>query len=246
MQSLIERYRNQLLTLNYASKTVKSNIFYLNRFLAWLKENGISEGSAVTRDIIRDYQTNLYEEINNHTGEPNSVTYQNRNLLVIKSFFRFLSADDYLVGDPAKGISYAKEPQRLPRSILTQSEAKKILHAPDTRTVLGYRDRAILEVLYSTGIRKEELLNILLADVDYHDGFIRINCGKGKKDRVVPVGKIACRYLENYIKAVRPSLIRKPNNNHLFLSLRGNRLSKNMVWEIVKSYAGKAKMIKKI
>ncbi len=246
MQSLIERYRNQLLTLNYASKTVKSNVFYLNRFLAWLRENGIREIVAVTRDVIRDYQTNLYEEINKHTGEPNSVTYQNRNLLVIKSFFRFLFENDYLVGDPAKGIPYAKEPQRLPRSILTQSEAKKILHAPDTKTVLGYRDRAILEVLYSTGIRKEELLNILLSDVDYHDGFIRINCGKGRKDRVVPVGKIACRYLENYIKAVRPSLIRKPNNSHVFLSLRGNRLSKNMVWEIVKSYAEKAKMNKNI
>jgi len=246
MSNLIEKYRAHLITLNYAVKTVKGNLFYLNRFLAWLKETGISEITAVTRDIARDYQTHLYEEINSYTGEPNSVTYQNRNLLVVKSFFRFLSENDYLVGDPAKNIAYAKEPQRLPRSILTQSEAKKVLHAADTKTVLGYRDRTILEVLYSTGIRKEELLNILLTDVDYNDGLIRINCGKGKKDRVVPLGKIACRYLENYIKAVRPSLIRNPYNNHLFLSLRGNRLSKNMIWEIVKSYSGKAKMKKNI
>jgi integrase/recombinase XerD len=246
MQSLIERYRDHLITLNYAEKTVKGNLFYLNRFLAWLREIGITELAAVTRYIVSDYQTYLYEEINSHTGEPNSVTYQNRNLLVVKSFFRFLSENDYLVGDPAKNIPYAKEPQRLPRSILTQSEAKKVLHAPDTKTVLGYRDRTILEVLYSTGIRKEELLNILLTDVDYNDGLIRINCGKGKKDRVVPLGKIACRYLENYIKAVRPSLIRNPYNNHLFLSLRGNRLSKNMAWEIVKSYSEKAKMKKNI
>lgn len=246
MQSLIERYRDQLIILNYAVKTVKGNIFYLNRFLAWLKESGIGEITAVTRDVVRDYQTHLYEEINSRTGEPNSVTYQNRNILVVKSFFKFLSENDYLVGDPAKNIAYAKEPQRLPRSILTQSEAKKVLHAPDTKTVLGYRDRTILEVLYSTGIRKEELLNILLTDVDYNDGLVRINCGKGKKDRVVPLGKIACRYLENYIKAVRPSLIRNPYNNHLFLSLRGNRLSKNMIWEIVKSYSGKAKIKKTI
>jgi integrase/recombinase XerD len=246
MQTLRDKYRDYLLTLNYAKKTIQSYVFYLNRFFAWLRESGIGELAAVTRDIVRDYQTHLFEEINASTGQPNAVTYQNRSLQTVKSFFHFLSENDYLVGDPAKSIPYAREPQRLPRSILTQSEAKKVLHAPDTKTVLGYRDRTILEVLYSTGIRKEELLNILLTDVDYNDGLIRINCGKGKKDRVVPIGRIACRYLENYIKAVRPSLIRDPYNNHLFLSLRGNRLSKNMVWQIVKSYAGKAKIKKTI
>jgi integrase/recombinase XerD len=246
MQTLRDKYRDYLLTLNYAKKTIASYVFYLNRFFAWLRETGVGELAAVTRDAVRDYQTHLFEEINSNTGQPNAVTYQNRSLQAVKSFFRFLSENDYLVGDPAKSIPYAREPQRLPRSILTQSEAKKVLHAPDTKTVLGYRDRTILEVLYSTGIRKEELLNILLTDVDYNDGLIRINCGKGKKDRVVPLGRIACRYLENYIKAVRPSLIRDPYNNHLFLSLRGNRLSKNMVWQIVKSYAVKAKIKKTI
>lgn len=245
MQNLINRYCAHLKTLNYAVKTIKGQQFYLNRFLAWLKGIGIEEIAAVTKDVVMDYQAHLFEEIN-FRGQPNTVFSQNRNLQAVKSFFRFLSENDYIVGDPAKNVSYAKEPQRLPRSILTQSEAKKVLHAPDTKTVLGYRDRTILEVLYSTGIRKEELLNIRLTDVDYADGFIRINCGKGRKDRVVPLGKIACRYLENYITGVRPSLIRNPHNNHLFLSLRGNRLSKNMIWEIVKSYAVKAKMKKNI
>jgi integrase/recombinase XerD len=245
MQSLIEKYRNQLITLNYAKRSIEGLVFYLNRFLTWLKEMGISEITAVNKDIVRDYQTHLFEEIN-HRGQPNTVFHQNKKLQAVKSFFRYLSENDYLVGDPTKDISYARQPKRLPRSILTQSEAKKVLHAPDTKTVLGYRDRTILEVLYSTGIRKEEVLNLLLADVDYNEGYIRINAGKGQKDRVVPLGKIACRYLENYIKAVRPSLIRNPYNNHIFLSLRGNRLSKNMIWTIVKSYAGKAKLKKNI
>lgn len=246
MELLRDKYRDHLITLNFAKKSVASYVFYLNRFFAWLRENGVSDLAAVTRDIVRDYQTHIFEEINAHTGQPNAVTYQNRALQAVKAFFRFLVENDYLVGDPAKSIPYAREPQQLPRSILTQSEAKKLLHAPDTKTVLGYRDRTILEVLYSTGIRKEELNNILLTDVDYHDGIIRINQGKGKKDRVVPIGKIACRYLENYIKAVRPSLIRDPYNNHLFLSLRGNKLSKNMVWQIVKTYTEKAKIKKTI
>lgn len=242
---LKEKYRAHLTILNYSEKTVKGHIFYLNRFFKYLRELGIPALTAVTKDTIRDYQTHLYEEIN-FKGQPNSVSTQNNNLKVVKSFFRFLSENDYLVGNPAKDISYAKTPKRLPRSILTQAEMKKLLHAPDAKTALGYRDRCILEILYSTGIRKEELLNTLLTDVDYNDGFIRINSGKGRKDRIVPLGRIACRYLENYIKAVRPSLIRDPYNHHLFLSMKGNRLSKNMVWELVKRYAKKAKIKKNI
>jgi integrase/recombinase XerD len=246
METFRDKFCDHLVALNYAKKTVKSYTFYLNRFFAWCRGNGIGELAAATRDAIRDYQTYLFEEINPNTGQPNAVTYQNISLRAVKTFFRFLSETDYLVSDPAKSISYAREPQRLPRSILTQAEMKRLLAAPNTKTVLGYRDRTILEVLYSTGIRKEELNNILITDVDYNDGIIRINQGKGKKDRVVPIGKIACRYLENYIKAVRPSLIRDPYNNHLFLSLKGSKLSKNMVWTIVKNCVKKAKIKKTV
>lgn len=244
MTDLAEKYQKHLTVLNFAPGTIKGHLFYLNRFFRFLKEKGTGEITAVTRDTIQDYQTRLYEEIN-YRGEPNSVRTQNNALKVVKSFFRFLAEQGYLVGDPAKDISYAKAPKRLPRSILTPSEMRKLLQAPDTRTALGYRDRALLEVLYSTAIRKEEVINLLLQDVDYHEGFIQVNSGKGRKDRVVPVGKIACRYLENYIKAVRPSLIRDPYNHHLFLSLKGNKLSKNMVWEIVRRYTKKAR-IKKV
>lgn len=240
-----DKYREHLTVLGYAKSTINGHIFSLNRFFKYLMDQNVDKIAAVTKEMIRDYQTHLFEEIN-FKGDPNSVCTQNNKLKVVKAFFRFLAEYDYLAGDPAKDITYAREPQRLPRSILTPSEAKKLLHAPDTKTVLGYRDRTILEVLYSTGIRKEEVNNILLTDVDYKEGFIRINQGKGKKDRVVPIGKIACRYLENYIKAVRPSLIRDPYNNHLFLSMKGNRLSKNIVWEIVKRYAKAAKLKKNI
>lgn len=245
LKNFKDKYREHLAVMNYAAGTIKSHAFYLNRFFRYLHENNIEEIAAVTKDTIRDYQVYLYQEIN-YRGQPNSAAAQNNALKVVKSFFRFLAENNYIVGDPAKDISYAKTPKRLPRSILSQIEAKKVLHAPDTKTTLGYRNRTIIEVLYSTAIRKEEINNLLIRDVDYNDGFIRINSGKGDKDRVVPIGKIACRYLENYIKAVRPSLIRNPYNNHLFLSLRGNKLSKNMVWEIVKSYAKKAKLKKNI
>jgi integrase/recombinase XerD len=245
MQSLVERYRTHLVTLNYAHRSIEGLCAYLTRFIAWLTDKGVTDIAAVTKDMISNYQVHLFEEINKR-GRPNTVCHQNKKLQAVKSFLQFLAENDYLVSDPAKTVSYAREPKRLPRSILASSEMRKLLHTPDTKTVLGYRDRTILEILYSSGIRKEELLNLLLADVDYNDGFLRINAGKGNKDRVVPIGRIACRYLENYIKAVRPSLIRDPYNNYLFLSLRGKRLSKNMVWEIVKSYSRKAKIKKTV
>ena len=245
MNDLKEKYQKQMTILNYAQGTISGYAFYLNRFLKYLRQNNITNITDVTKDTIRDYQTHLYEEINRR-GEPNSVLSQNNALKVVKQFFRFLCEENYIVGDPAKNITYAKAPKRLPRSILTKTETRRILRTPDTKTTLGYRDRAILEVLYSSAIRKEEINKLLLQDVDYHDGFIRINSGKGKKDRVVPIGKIACRYIENYIKAIRPSLIKDPYNNHLFLSMKGNKMSKNVVWEIVKRYTKKAKLKKTI
>jgi integrase/recombinase XerD len=245
LQAFAEKYRQHLTVRNYAPRTISGDIFYLNRFFKYLAEMGITDISAITKDTIRDYQTHLYEAIN-RKGQPNTVSYQNGNLKSVKAFFRFLAANNYLVSDPAKDISYAKTPKRLPRSILDQREMKKLLHAPNNKTALGYRDRTVLEVLYSSGIRKEELINLQLADVDYHDGFVRINSGKGSKDRVVPIGKIACRYLENYIKAVRPMLVKNLHINNVFLSLKGNRLSKNVVWEIVKRHSKKAKTKKNV
>lgn len=245
IDTLKDKYRQHLAILNFSANTVKGHIFHLNRFLKYLRENDIGDITSITKETIRHYQTHLYEEIN-FKGLPNSAAAQNNALSVVKSFFRFLCENNYLSNDPAKDIPYARIPKRLPRSILTQSEMRKLLHAPDTKTVLGYRDRTILEVLYSSGIRKEEINGILLEEVDYQEGFIRINKGKGGKDRVVPIGRIACRYLENYIKAVRPSLIKNPHNNHLFLSLKGNRLSKNVVWKMVKQYAKRAGIKKNV
>lgn len=245
LETFRDKYREHMTILNYAAGTIKGHVFYLKQFFKYLREMNISEISGITKDVVRDYQTYLFEEIN-PKGQPNCVLTQNNKLKDVKCFLKFLAEYGYIVSDPSKDIPYAKKPKRLPRSILTPPEAKKVLHAPDTKTVLGYRDRTILEMLYSTAIRKEELLNVLLVDVDYNDGFIRINSGKGNKDRVVPLGKIACRYIENYIKAVRPSLIKNPYNNHLLLSLKGNKLSKSQLGEIVKRYAKKAKLKKTI
>lgn len=243
--ALSNGYIRSLKVRNFSIRTIAATTWKLNKFLDYLTAQGIDLVDRISAQTIRDYQMSLYQSIN-RKGRPNTVGYQNGLLSTAKNFTRYLKENDYIVSDPGRNVAYAKEPKRLPRGILTPAEARKIIHAPDTTTVLGYRDRTIMEVLYSSGIRKSELNNLTLADVDYHDGFLRIIEGKGRKDRIVPIGRIACRYLENYIKSVRPELIRDPYNQYLFLTFRGRRFSKNAVWELIKKYAKKAKIKKNV
>ncbi len=245
LERLARAYLEHLQVRNLARRTIRDRQWKLDKFFAFLQERGITRPELINQGLILEYQAGLYHTVNSR-GRPNTIGYQNGMLAAVKGFTRFLRQRDILVSDPGRDVAYGKVPQALPRSVLSRSEARRIINAPDTFCIIGYRDRTILEVLYSTGIRKEELNNLQLDDVDYHDGFLRIIRGKGRKDRMVPLGRIACRYLENYIRSVRPELITDPYNNHLFLTFRGNRLSKNVVWELVKKYAKQAGIKKNV
>jgi integrase/recombinase XerD len=240
-----EKYLERLQVLNFAKRTIEGRRYALFKFFRFLGKMGVPDVAAVTRDLVRDYQTHLHEETNDQ-GEPFSVGTQNNNLKAAKLLFRFLKEEDYLAQDPSRDVPYAKVPKRLPRSILTRKEVSKLLRAPDTHSLMGYRDRAMLEVFYSTGLRNSELGALKVEDVDTMEGYIRVNLGKGGKDRVVPLGKIACRYVENYIKAVRPHLAKDPANRWLFLSLRGGPMSRTVIAQTVRRCAKKAKMGKPV
>lgn len=244
LEKLADEFEISRKVRNLKKRTLSETRRHLNQFFDYLAQRNISHVDEITKEVIKEYQIALYEYINPR-GRPNSIGHQNSVFRSVKQFFEYLKDSGYIVSNPAKTISYAKEPKTLPKSILTPSEARKILHAPDIKSVIGYRDRTILEIFYSSGIRKTELRNLTLSDVDYHDGFLRIQ-GKGDKDRVVPIGRIACRYLENYIKSVRPELIKDPYNNYLFLSVRGNQINQSMPWVLIKKYAKKARIKKNI
>lgn len=244
LDSLIQEFLKTLKVRNLSPSHIKGVAWRLGKFLLYLAGREITEVTGITKEVIAGFQIEQYERIN-QMGKPNSVGHQNQMLAAVKQLTSYLKEYDYLVSDPARDIRYAKTPKSLPRGILTPTEARKILHAPDTKSVIGYRDRTILELLYSTGIRKDELIGLTLGDVDYTDGFLRV-IGKGNKERVVPLGRIACRYLENYIKSVRPELLRDPYEKTVFLSQRHRPLSKNMVWELTKRHARKAKITKNV
>ncbi len=236
----LEKCGERMRVLNYADHTWVMYSSHLRRFFSYLKEMGVTELSAVTKDHVRGYQTYFHERLTPE-GQPHAVATQNLALMAVKTFFRLMREEEYLASDPARDIPFAKQPQRLPASILTSKEARKVLEAPDLVTAMGYRDRAVLELLYSTGMRTSEVGALKLQDVDTNGGYARVNQGKGGKDRVVPLGRIASRYLENYIRSVRPLLVRKdPTNPYLFITLRGSRFGADVIWLMVKRCARKA------
>ena len=179
-------------------------------------------------------------------GGARGVINQNGILAAVKSFCRFLKAEGYLANNPAEGIEYARQPASLPRNVLTPEEAKRIIESVDTTTVLGYRDRTILEVLYVTGIRNEELRNLTMADVNLEEGLLRVNHGKGDKDRLTPLGQIASQCLETYLKGIRPELLGLRRCDRLFLSYRGHPIDAHSVGDLVKRHARLAKIKKHV
>jgi len=244
IKEAVNEYLESLKVQNFSKLTIKVLICRLNRFLAFLDKNGIARIDLLTREIIQAYQIDEFHRINNN-GRTNTTRTQNSLLGAVKGLTDFLLEREYLLIDPARKIKFAKEAKTLPKNVLSQTEMKKLLKIPDTSSAIGYRDRTILEVFYTSAIRKSELEDLTIEDVDYSQGIMRVK-GKGQKERVVPIGRIACRYLENYIKSVRPMLANKKSTNHLFLSLRGNKFTDNLLLKMVKKYGKKAKLKKNV
>jgi integrase/recombinase XerD len=245
LTSHIDRYQQQLEILNRSPETRRITATYLRQLQCFLDEVKMSDVRAVTSTTLQDFQRWLFYRPTRR-GTVRQPASQNRVLSGIKGFFAFLQQEGILACNPAKLVTAAREPETLPRDVLTPQEARKIIERPDTGTVLGYRDRTILEVLYATGLRKSELMHLTAADVNLEEELLRINGGKGGKDRVSPLSRLACAFLENYIKVIRPELLRAHQSDRLFVSLRGRPISKNAVDALVQKYARLAKVEKHV
>lgn len=219
----ITRFLTDRTVRNFSPRTVENNAYDLQVFVRFMAARRIDSVETVTRDALHDFQEWLCRAPGKN-GKMRGVRNQYQFTTLIKTFFGWLRTDGILAHDPAKALEYARLPQELPRQVMTPNEARKILEGIDTSTAHGYRDRAILEVFYATGIRCQELINLRVPDVNLEEELLRINDGKGKKDRVVPLSRIACRYIETYLKAVRPELANERSGDRLFLSWRGHPL----------------------
>ena len=173
-------------------------------------------------------------------GAPRTAATLNRGLSAVKGFFQYLHEGGQLTSNPARVLVYAREPQPLPRNVLSPEQAKFVIDQVDLSTPLGYRDRAILEVLYATGIRKSELTHIQLSDLNFEDELLTVRKGKGGRDRVVPMSTIGCRFVANYIRHVRPHLLDGEPTETLFLSGQAHALGATTVSEVIRKTAKRA------
>lgn len=190
---------------------------------------------AVTRDTVVDFLASLYRQ----KLESRTVA---RHLVTIRNFFRFTQAQDWITTDPSITLESPRIRRTLP-GYLRIEEVERLLQQPDASTPLGLRDRAMLELLYSTGLRVSELISLRVPDLDAKVGSVRC-IGKGDKERIVPVGRKALGIIEKYLREARPKLLaaaRTGSTAHtLFVNRRGAALSRVGVWKILSTYGRRA------
>jgi integrase/recombinase XerD len=238
----VERFIEALKVASFSGRTIDSYRAHLAFFVGYLdNETDVEMITAVTPEILHSYQTWLYGVVD-EKGRALSIATQAARLSVVRSFFRHLVKSDVLVYDPAAGLQLPKRKGILPRSVLSRAEMARLLAAPDTTTPLGLRDRAMLELLYSTGIRNAELRALTVYDLDLDGGVVRISEGKNAKDRVVPLGQVAATWLREYLTESRPKLLaaRGGSEQRLFVSKTGRPLQPLGVIYPIRKHAKKA------
>lgn len=190
----------------------------------------------VSRQQITGYMTQLKEK-----GLAAATIA--RKLAAIKAFYRFMTAEGYMDANPAEVVEAGTKGIKLPR-VLSEDEVVRLLNQPDITTAEGFRDRTMLEVLYATGMRVSELINLTLERVDLNMKYI-IAFGKGSKERIVPLGSVAAKFLQQYLEKVRPKLTHAGRNtNIVFLAFGGHELTRQRFWQIIRAYGRKANINK--
>jgi len=216
------------LTTGASKNTLSAYRSDLKIFSQWLNETSLIE---VNKKLIQDYF--LYRQ-----STKISSSTQSRVLTCLHSFYQFLLDNNLINTDPTEQLSYPKLEKKLP-VFLNIQEVEKLLEAPNSSSLFGQRDRAMLELLYSCGLRVSELINLSYHNINIKEEFIRIH-GKGNKERILPMGEIAIDYLTTYESNSRPILLKNGQSDSYFLSNRGKAMSRQNFFYIIKAYATQA------
>jgi integrase/recombinase XerD len=248
----LEGFTTHMRSRNFSERTVETYLSNVRDFSTYCQSKNILRPSEVSRDLVHDYQHALFQrgaktrDESKNNGHHLSASTQANYLHAIRCLFRYLAASGVVLYDPTSTITLPRTPQLLPRVILSKGEIARILAQPNTKTALGYRDRAIMELMYACGLRVSELSALDLADVDLSRGLVTIRRGKGQKSRVVPMGEVAAEWMEGYLRAIRSKFTRDRNEQALFLSWRGKRIPRNSVLARVAHYTRAAKIKKRV
>ncbi len=239
MMPYVRQFLDWSAAMGYSAATVELRVQMLRRFVAWCAERGLEKPQDITRPILERYRRFVYHSRKaNH--EPLSFITQYNRLSPLKSFFKWLAKENYLLANPASELDLPRLHRRLPHHLLTHDDVERIVAQTMLHGERGIRDRAIIETLYSTGIRRNELRHVKLYDVETRHGTLMVREGKGKKDRMVPLGARACHWITRYVEEVRPSLVVEPDAGWLFLHDWGEPFEKNRLTDLVKKYIAHA------
>jgi len=235
LRSAVADHLVWLATHGYAETTVRTRRYELGYFCEFAEERGLSTPSEVTPSLVDSYQRHLFH-LKKANGQPLTFKTQSHRLVPLKMLFSWLATSERIAFNPAATLVLPKTERRLPEATLTREEVEAVLAVPDTTTAPGLRDRAILEVFYSTAIRRAELIGLRNGDIDYARGTLFVRQGKGGIDRHVPIGQRAIDWVLRYHDESRPLLCSTPDPGRLFLSTTGDGLCPEALSRLVSSY----------
>lgn len=235
---LMDAHLQRLAVKHQSPRTVETRRFALVLFVRWCQERDLRNPRQITRPILESYQRHVWHH-RTKAGKPLAIGTQIGRLAAMRGLFKWLCREGWLDADPAAHLEMPKEQHRLPADTLSESEVSAILGAPNVGDPLGIRDRAMLEVLYSTAIRRTELARLQLRDLHRERRTLHVD-GKGGKDRIVPVGARALLWVSRYLEEVRPLLCIHSDEQALFLTGYGRGFSANSLGNLVKTHIKRA------
>ena len=241
----LSEFEEDMLKRNFSPETIKLYKSYVMNFFRFLLNKEDHDLRGVTREDVLKYRQWI-EDYRTRKGRPYSHGSKELSVKCLKYFFKYLKRKNLILIDPSQALPHLKTIKSFPKCILTRKEMTRILTRPNLKTRVGYRDRTIMEILYSTAIRNKELINLSIYDLDLEHGMIRVNQGKGKKDRVVPVGKTAVNYLKEYLSEIRPKILKENFCKKLFINQYGKPLTGADLTKQIKRYSKMANLDKPV
>ena len=237
MLDLIRAYENYLSKVKQASaNTIASYMRDIRQFADWLRGSGVA-------NVVDASQLNISQYLGHLEDDGRSAATVSRNLASLKNFYSYVVSTGFLEKTPVVDIHVERGEKKLPQ-ILSGREIELLLAQPVCVDAKGYRDKAMLEVMYATGIRVTELIDLDLDDVNLELGIIK--CSSARKSRAIPLYPAALKALSNYLKDVRSTMLATPDESALFVNVNGQRMSRQGFWKILKHYQGTAKIDKEI
>jgi len=253
LEGLKLAYLQHLKLKNLAALSIRQMDQALRVFLDFIQGRGVGDVGLIDRELFEKYKAHLSEDYLTRKGKRLTTNTVRDRLLIVQRWFGFMRKKGVLFFDPIAEVRPPKIVKQLPRGVMRADEIRKVMEQPDLKIGIGYRDRTMMEILYATGVRCAELVNLRAPDVDLKKKVIRVRNGKGGKDRFVPLSTPACRFIERYLATIRPELARclRPAGNNwkaksqtgedfLFLSIYGGQISRVWIASTMKRYIAQA------